>query len=250
MMPYVQDAMCTAGEPDLHSVELFSGKAANTKGVSAQGLKAIGYDKTYSNNQDILTNTGFRWAIDLILRVKQGGAVWAAPKCSSWIFMCTSQSKRTNENPAGDKSVSWVREGNEIAKRTIALLMLAASLGAFIYMEQPCSSYMVKAEPGRSFTRTFARHSVTTSLGAFGAETQKNIKVWSNDPACRRLKRNKCGHHMATLTHRSAGGSITGNKETMTASQAYPKEFGITYGKLVASNYHSSLLKKTFTHVF
>ena len=127
--------------------------------------------------------------------------------------------------------------------------MLAASLGAFIYMEQPVSSYLVKAEPGRSFAETCARHSVTTSLGAFGAETQKSIKIWSNDPACWRLKRLP-GRHMATLTHRSAGGSVTGIKETMTASQAYPKEFGNTYGKMVASNFHYGLLKSTFTHVF
>eukprot|EP00973_Karenia_brevis_P046760 6488187-Karenia_brevis.AAC.1 len=57
--------------PDLHSVELFSGQAANTKGVASHGLEAIGYDKTYSAGQDIMTNTRFRYAISLILRVKQ-----------------------------------------------------------------------------------------------------------------------------------------------------------------------------------
>ena len=100
MTPWVEQAMLHAPtSPDLHSVELFSGKAANTKGVAKYGLNAIGYDKDYSSKQNIITETGFRYAISLILRVKPGGSVWAAPKCSSWIFMCSSHSKRSGANP-------------------------------------------------------------------------------------------------------------------------------------------------------
>ena len=175
--------------------------------------------------------------------------MWAAPKCSSWIFMCTSQSQRSDANPNGDTNKAWVREGNEIAKRTIALLMLAVSIGAFVYMEQPTSSFLPKAQPNLAFIRSCMRHSVSTSLGAFGADTQKTLKIWSNDPGVSSLYRKK-GKHQMTLTHRSTGGSVTGKKETMTASQAYPKEFGQVYGELVAHNYYSSILKRRFSNVF
>ena len=250
MTPWVEEAMLNAPtSPDLHSVELFSGKAANTKGVEEYGLNAIGYDKLYSSKQNIITEAGFRYAISLILRLKPGGSVWAAPKCSSWIFMCTSHSKRCGANPTGDTNVAWVREGNEIAKRTIALLMLAVSIGAFIYMEQPTSSFLPKAQPNLAFIQSCMRHSVSTSLGAFGAETQKNVTIWSNDPKVSSLYRKK-GKHQRTLTHRSTGGSVTGKKKDMTKSEAYPKEFGQVYGELVAHNYYSSILKARFTNVF
>ena len=39
-------------------------------------------------------------------------------------------------------------------------------------------------------------------------------------------------------------------KGTMTASQAYPEDFGKTYGQLAASNYHSSFLKRNFSKMF
>ena len=77
--PLVEDALIHAPAKDLHSLELFSGMAANTKGVSAQGLKAAGYDLTYNKDQDILTLDGLRCAVGLVVRVKPGGAVWAAP---------------------------------------------------------------------------------------------------------------------------------------------------------------------------
>ena len=62
--------------------------------------------------------------------------------------------------------------------------------------------------------------------------------------------RRKGGRHKETLTYRTTGGHTTGKHASMTASQAYPREFGRTYGSLVASNYYSSLLKSTFSHVF
>ena len=80
----VEEAMLNAPlSPDLQRIELVSGKAANTKGVRKTGLKATGYDKEYSENQDFLSHAGFRYAIILNLRVKQGGAVLAGPTCSS-----------------------------------------------------------------------------------------------------------------------------------------------------------------------
>eukprot|EP00973_Karenia_brevis_P043286 5998268-Karenia_brevis.AAC.1 len=111
-------------------------------------------------------------------------------------------------------------------------------MGAFIYMGQPTSSSLPKAQPNLAFIQIFMLHNVSTSSGALGAETQKNIKVLSNDPKVINLNR-KSGAHTKQLTYRSTGGSITGLKESMIASQAYPREFGKAYGRLAASNYHS-----------
>eukprot|EP00974_Lingulodinium_polyedra_P011951 1154750-Lingulodinium_polyedra.AAC.1 len=47
LQPMLEAALQEGATKDLHSVDLFNGKAANTRGVTAQGLRAVGYDKTY-----------------------------------------------------------------------------------------------------------------------------------------------------------------------------------------------------------
>ena len=250
IVPLMEEARSQNPGLDLHSIEFYSGQAANTKGVERQGLAAVGYDKSYNPiTQDILTDNGFKAAIRLLARLKPGGAVWAAPKCSSWVFLCTSNSKRSAQNPNGNTSLPFVAEGNEIAKRTVALLLVAVTmLHAFVYIEQPVSSLMPHAEPLKSFIGEHLPYCIATPLGSFGAPTQKTIHVWSNNPQVSKLKR-KTQLHEDRLTFVSHG-SVTGRKHNLQASQAYPTDFGLEYGKLVAEDYHKSVLHETFGDMF
>ena len=48
IVPLMEEARSQNPALDLHSVEFYSGQAANTKGVERQGLAAVGYDKSYN----------------------------------------------------------------------------------------------------------------------------------------------------------------------------------------------------------
>ena len=250
IVPLMDEARSQNPAPDLHRVEFYSGQAANTKGVERQGLAAVGYDKSYNPiRQDILTDNGLKAAIRLLARLKPGGAVWAAPKCSSWVFLCTSNSRRSKLNPNGNTSLPFVAEGNEIAKRAVALLLVAVTmLHTFVYIEQPVSSLMPHAEPLKSFIAEHLPYCIATPLGSFGAPTQKPIRVWINNPQVTKLKR-KTQLHKERLTVVSHG-SVAGRKRDLQESQAYPTDFGLEYGKLVAEDYHKSVLHGTFGDMF
>ena len=247
--PVLEEVLLEGVHQDLHSAEIFAGAAANTNGVQSTGFKAEAYDTAYSQKQDILTKSGLRAAVKLALRVKPGGSVWAAPKCSSWVFMSSSQSKRTRSNPGGDRTKAFVREGNELCKRAVAVLLVAASFGCYVYLEQPMSSVLCIAEPMKSFIAEIVKFKVATSLGAFGANTRKPIRIWSNDEQLSRLKR-VCRERKEALTYVCERGYTHRKKQNLEESQAYPAEFGQEYGKMVAANYSSQLLKSVFSGVF
>ncbi|CAK9082041.1 unnamed protein product [Durusdinium trenchii] len=91
--PMVIVALCTllfnnAGlkwdKPSDH-VELFAGDHAITSG---EWEEAIPMDLRYdSQQQDILTDVGFSNMLYQVANLRPGGGLWAAPQCSSWIFM-------------------------------------------------------------------------------------------------------------------------------------------------------------------
>ena len=163
--------------------------------------------------------------------------------------MSRYQSKRTRSNPGGDLTKAFVREGNELCKRAVAVLLVAASFGCYVYLEQTQSPVMEGAEPMVSFPAEIAKFKVSTSLGAFGANCRKPVKLWSNDPQSSRLRRT-CKERKEPLTYVCERGYTHGKKQNLAESQAYPAEFGQEYGKMVATNYSSQLLKTVFPRVF
>ena len=127
--------------------------------------------------------------------------------------------------------------------------MVAAPCGCYVYLEQPVSSRMNNAEPMKSSAAEIAKFNVSTSLVAFGATTEEKVKLWSKDPKVSRLKP-VCKRRKETLTYKCERGYTHGKKKAMSESQAYPAEFGQEYGKMVAANYSSVLLKSVFSSVF
>ena len=139
---------------DLDSVELFSGKKAITNAAEQKGLKAMGYDKVYSTSQDFTTTEGFKEALLLALRIREGGCIWAAPECKTWVWLSRSQTKRSKTNPNGDVGKESVLKAN---KMVISLAMLFAVLyarGVELFMEQPSSTVLHCCSPMREVIRT------------------------------------------------------------------------------------------------
>lgn len=78
-----------------------------------------------------------RCAVLSILRLFPGSLVVLAPVCSSFSYMCSSQSARVFFMPEGNESIWWVKEGNVMSCRVTLLCWLCAALGLVFLVEQP-----------------------------------------------------------------------------------------------------------------
>ena len=81
-----------------------------------------------------------RSCINLVRRLRGHGLLFAAPVCSSWVWM--SRAFRSKEHPLGDERVECVRQGNLQVARLVLVLLYASFLGCTWIVEQPMSSLM------------------------------------------------------------------------------------------------------------
>ena len=127
------------GVRDLDSLELFSGAMQITRAMQQYGLNSVGYDKKYHKGdiEDLTSDQGFSRAMSLVLRLKIGGSLWAAPVCSSWTFIGRSSTKRTASRPEGDGFNMRVRNANRMVMLLTMLFLLAVSRGVHCWLEQP-----------------------------------------------------------------------------------------------------------------
>jgi hypothetical protein len=72
----------------LRHVELFSGQQAITDCFLEAGLAAAPFDIVNDVEYENLNTTqGFIAAVMLVLQLCDGGGLWAAPVCSSWVWV-------------------------------------------------------------------------------------------------------------------------------------------------------------------
>ena len=92
---------------------------------------------------NLLTDTGFLYAIRQLLRVKEGGlSFWGLP-CNSFAFMARSQHQRTSSSPFGCQHFPFVIVGNVLATRMVCLLALSICRRLRFFLEQPDRSMAV-----------------------------------------------------------------------------------------------------------
>eukprot|EP00959_Pyramimonas_sp_CCMP1952_P460456 9479914-Pyramimonas_sp.AAC.1 len=77
------------------SVELFAGCRSVTNGVRSYGCSGVALDfKTISDQDDITSTDGFLRALLYVMCLKPGGLLWAAPPCSTWVWIGRKQTGR------------------------------------------------------------------------------------------------------------------------------------------------------------
>eukprot|EP00435_Cladocopium_sp_Y103_P017229 s1834_g4.t1 len=102
--------------------------------------KRLGFDSLYLFDVLIfLQLVAFLCAVLAILRLFPGSVVLLAPVCSSFSYMCSSQSLRVFYMPEGDEAIWWVKEGNVMSCRVTLLCWLCCALGIVFVLEQPGS---------------------------------------------------------------------------------------------------------------
>ena len=198
------------------------------------GQPAVAFDKQYytDDTEDITTSRGFNRALRLVLRLKCGASLWAAPVCSSWGFVGRSTTKRSRWNPRGCRFNHRVLHANSMVVIVTMLFMLAYTRGVHCWLEQPTSSLMASISPMTEFLKVAMPHRQTVWLGAFGASSQKPLLVWCTSPVVTLLARPKPVHCKQRLC-RKVKGRYYGKKADLTGSSAYPAAFGRAVARLM-----------------
>jgi len=157
-------------------MEYFSGCESIVRGFRELGLTAQGVDYvTDGCAHDLLSTTGFLYAIRQILRVKEGGLnFWGLP-CNSFSFMARSLHQRTADSPFGCQHHGFVIAGNILATRMVCLIALAIVRRLRFFVEQPDRS-MAIVFPYLMHIMSFTQiepQRVFWWMGTFGGWSQK-----------------------------------------------------------------------------
>ena len=95
------------------------------------------------NSEDITTETGFRNAVAVVLRIRVGGLATFAPMCGSFNWLCAARAKRSADNGwLGGAAHPFVASGNAAAMATAFLARVAVLRGVQASFENPPRSYM------------------------------------------------------------------------------------------------------------
>ena len=209
----INEAIALAHERRLDSVELYSGKKAITRAMWGFGAESDCFDKEYHDSMDLCTKLGFKLALTKVLRVKKCGMVWAAPVCSSWIFLSRSQTKRTKAKAAGDTSKTFVKDANIMTDHTMVILAVAFARGCDIYVEQPTSSLMPEYPIAKELFQWANVVKVSTCLKAFCSESCKPLIVYTSSKRAVSLARKREFSETKLAVHDAHG--VTGRSTAL-----------------------------------
>ncbi|CAE7198291.1 unnamed protein product, partial [Symbiodinium sp. KB8] len=99
--------------------EFFAGSGQVTLALRNANLAGVSLDILHTGKaMDILL------ALLTVLRLERGSLGVLAPVCSSFGFLCASQSGRCFERPKGHEHVKWVGDSNIMAARTLDATVL------------------------------------------------------------------------------------------------------------------------------
>lgn len=106
------------------SVEYFAGCASISRGVVSQGGSAVAMDfSSVSGFDDINTPKGFIKCMIYAMGLEPNGFLFAAPPCSSWIWISRGSSQRSEKQPLGNTGHEKVRGANEQVARVLLLII-------------------------------------------------------------------------------------------------------------------------------
>ena len=234
---------------DLDLLEIFAGVGSITAAATNSGLNAKGFDKarvpgvTDSSigalSEDIVTKSGFQQAVRLVGRLRAGGMLWLAPKCSSWVFYNVSRTKRGRQNQfRGDPSYGPVQEGNATAEACVFLIKLAKARGVDFAVENPKNSYIWHSV---FFSEWLAWeellysyiHRCAFDAAPVGSRIMKVYQIVGSGSWLGQVGAScPCGnavHKRLTISWRDAKGRlrVQGAANLLRESQAYPPAMGV-----------------------
>lgn len=125
---------------DIDVLEVFTVAESVVHAARGLGLHSMGFDYMTKDQKSVTGQDGFHQVLTLTMRVKEGGLLCIAPDCRSFSWSCSSKTKRTKVNIAGDISCTAVRDGNFIAEVALFLYILGIARGLHVCLENPSGS--------------------------------------------------------------------------------------------------------------
>ncbi len=173
---------------DSDFVEVFAGDAAVSKGMRLLGYRGVTLDMRINPEHDVLRPAGFSTLLVAAMGIRPGGLLWAAPPCSTWVWLSRHSSGR-DADPAGNSSSGYVVAQNALVCRLLLVLRVCMQRGVHFVVEQPASSCMFQYGP---FARFLAQRpavcQVTTYMGAFGMQAPKCTLLLGDAPHLEQLR--------------------------------------------------------------
>ena len=240
---------------DLLCVEYFAGVSSVYRGAVARGFPSAKCDIIFEPHlHDIMSVSGFIYAIQLARRQCAGALSHFATVCSTWVWICRASTKRSVLEPLSPFPWSdCVANANNMVARMSLLLMICMGLDAIWVLEQPSSSLMclhprmVQLKKAMEHLGGPSKRSwwhTHTWMGMYGGRTPKATRLWSNSELVLRLHRtlDRSLHFEPEVTASVASdGSVTGNRDEMKESQAYPDAYGVAVSELIVRSTASVL---------
>ncbi|CAL1144165.1 unnamed protein product [Cladocopium goreaui] len=215
------------GSAHLDFVEYACGRGNLSKALLRKNFAGVGLDILWSACHDCLQPAGLLLWLECLQALRPNSLVWFGTKCSSWVSLCVSCSRRSAENMYhGDCDRPFVVEGNRLMMVTSLLYFLASCLGHFTTLEQPQSSTMVKNPWLQNVLVWVQAQKFTTYMGAFGASTCKPVQLWSTR-SLDALLRDKPSNSDESLASRDENGGYSGVQPALQESEVYPELFGV-----------------------
>lgn len=107
-------------ERSLDFVEVFAGEQSVSRGLRAMGYVGVALDQRYDAAHNVLCPIGFLTLLHAVLHLKPGGLLWAAPPCSSWVFLSRASSGR-HLDVRGDPTSAYIRARASLRARLAPL---------------------------------------------------------------------------------------------------------------------------------
>ncbi len=181
-----------AEEPMLDFGEVFAGEGRVSASLRAEGFVGRSLDVAYSPDHDVLTPVGLLLLLKTALELRTGGVLWAAPPCSTWVFLSRGSTLRTRTEPEGNRLSRAVVAQNALVERLCLVLEILCHRGVHWIIEQPAGSCMWDYP---AMAGLISRHRVPhirTDFGAFpGSESLKPTilvgtapYLWALERAC------------------------------------------------------------------
>lgn len=249
---FVTALLSSYGETPLikltHFQEECSGCGALTAGVREYSFKALRRDKLYHPYFDLLTAIGFLTTLAAVRSLVCGGVYWAAPPCSTWIWLSRSTTGRSLTRPRGSRIWKKVRRANRLIRRLLYICEYLFQKKVHYVIENPVSSLVWSYRPMEEMLKRHNAFSVSVPLGAYGGPLEKRVTLYTTcpwiqelgttlDPTRReRLARIKSHFNIEIVKkHRD---KVTGKVKVaggrhLASTAAYPIGLGLKVGSLL-----------------
>jgi hypothetical protein len=240
-----------ARAPKVSGIHSFAGQKQMSKSFLKFGMAMLPYEM---DDEPVLQNClslrGQQNYLEKLAQVSLNpdGLCWLDPPCGWWIWMSISVHKRSKKNPYGDTGHPMVVWHNTIAEFVADVIRTCDALGVHYVMEQPLTSVLPEFPPVEKALMATKAACIKFPLCKFGASSQKPMQFWGTAPWLQQLRAIAeriyvcpsgskpedfpAGPNIVfaaaptqTLSFRGPEGQVTGQKQVMTRSAAYPPCF-------------------------